>query len=117
MAKRLKILCLCSQGNNRSVAMGYLCKSYGWDSIAAGVDANSLSTVGMLAHWADFIWIAKEEMRDKIDPSVHHKIVGPCVGEDIWGYTPHPELLDKVTREIFPQIATAIRIKVDKEKS
>ena len=52
---QMKLLILCSEGNNRSVTFAHLLKYWGNDCIAAGVNTNSPETLQMLAKWADKI--------------------------------------------------------------
>lgn len=50
-----RILCVCDEGNNRSVMVAHQLKYLGHDCIPVGVNRNSLSTLHMLSGWADHI--------------------------------------------------------------
>ena len=118
MNKRVKVLCLCSMGQNRSVVMTYLGKTYGWDALAAGVDINDPQTIDMLCHWADYIWIAQWDMKSKIENLNHHdKLINLPIGHDIWGYNPHPDMMKKAQNEIFPKLALELRVREDARKA
>ena len=64
----MKILCLCHQGNVRSVAMAYMLKSYyKQDAIAAGIDSNSRGTIEMLFNWMDFCIVMETSIVQKLN--------------------------------------------------
>lgn len=52
-----KILCVCDQGNNRSVTFAHLLKYKGYETLSAGLQTNSPETLELLFMWADFIII------------------------------------------------------------
>src|SRR2546421_9718227 len=51
----MRILCLCSEGNNRSVTIAHQLKYLGHDCLAAGTRTNSPETLTMLCEWAERI--------------------------------------------------------------
>lgn len=51
----MKILCLCNQGNNRSVQFAHLLRYWRHDTLPAGTETNSPETLAMLCNWADVI--------------------------------------------------------------
>lgn len=62
---RTKILCLCDEGNNRSVHLAHPLKYWGNDVLAAGFN-NSPSTLDMLYDWADIILLTDKEQLTKV---------------------------------------------------
>lgn len=80
----MKILCVCSQGNKRSVFTRFLL-NHKHDAIAVGVDANSPETIKMLSEWSDRILLAEPEMRKSIPVKQHKKIdLNFTIGPDIY---------------------------------
>lgn len=67
----MKILCVCSQGNKRSVFTRYVLNGT-HDALAMGVDVNSAETIRMLTQWADVILLAEPQMKKRI-PVKHQK--------------------------------------------
>ena len=85
MNKTMKILCVCQNGNCRSVATRYCLKKRGYKNvIAIGWNDTSEETLKMLCDWADKILVAKPyhgymlpSGREKIDQTF-------TIGEDKW---------------------------------
>jgi len=50
-----KILCVCEQGNNRSVHLSYVLRYRGYDAIPIGLKTSSKETQDLLFKWADII--------------------------------------------------------------
>lgn len=88
-----KILCVCEGGNVRSVALAFLFKLNGVDTLSCGVTGNTLKTSTMLYRWADNILIAEAWMLDRIPAQFRKKVTDMEIGPDRWGLT-HKELLD-----------------------
>ena len=89
-----KILCVCNQGNCRSVGTRYLLNKHGYKNVIAIGGANtSAETLKMLSDWADIILLAKpvhnrfipEENRIKINEQF-------TIGEDLWNNPMNKEL-------------------------
>lgn len=77
----MKILCVCGQGNKRSVFTRFVLNPK-HDAVAIGIDVNSQETINMLAQWADVILLAEPEMSVKF-PIDQHKIDKRfTIGED-----------------------------------
>lgn len=83
-----KFLCVCEGGNVRSVALATILKQkFKKDAVAIHIDSNSAV---ILSKWADIrifmynfpIILKKDRVLD--------------VGEDIWGYSRHPDLIKKI---------------------
>ncbi len=91
--KKMKILCLCNQGNNRSVQFAHLLKQEGHDAIAAGVDANSPETIKMLCDWADRIIITEINQINKIPEG--NPVLLLDVGPDVYRRPFNPTLFRK----------------------
>jgi hypothetical protein len=75
----MKILCVCNQGNKRSVFTKALL-NYNHDALSVGIDVNTPETLALLCEWADKILLAEPDMaipeqwQDKIDK---HFTIGP----------------------------------------
>lgn len=75
----MKILCVCDQGNNRSVTFAHLLKYKGHETLSAGLQTNSPETLTMLFKWADIIIITAvdQDIPDEFVPKVTLMNVGP----------------------------------------
>ena len=51
----MKVLCICQEGNNRSVTIASRIKYLGHDVLSAGLNTNSRETLNQLYEWADRI--------------------------------------------------------------
>lgn len=90
----MKILCVCEQGNNRSVQIAHLLKYWAHDTIPIGLATTSQDTLKMLFDWADII-IRTEE--SQVIPSEYQPKVRLCdVGPDTYPRPFNPELYVKV---------------------
>ena|SRR3990167_489141 len=91
-----KILCVCQNGNCRSVATRYCLKKRGYTNvIAIGWNNTSKETLTMLCDWADKILVAKPYHGDML-PSGKEKIDHVfTIGEDTW-LNPMNEELHKI---------------------
>lgn len=99
----MKILCLCSGGNIRSVATSYLLKHTraGHDVLAAGVHTSSKETLEMLCNWAETILICGNHLAGMVPGPYQSKIRQLGIGEDIWGAASlKPELLQLANQEL-----------------
>lgn len=80
----MKILCVCSQGNKRSVFTRYALNGK-HDALAMGVDINTPETIRMLAEWADKILLAEPQMKKAIPVKCQKKIdLAFTIGADIY---------------------------------
>jgi hypothetical protein len=82
----MKILCMCQQGNSRSVALAYLLKENKHESIAIGMLSTSRKTREMLYGWADLIImvISEKRYRHWIPGEYQHKVKVWDVGHDVF---------------------------------
>jgi galactitol-specific phosphotransferase system IIB component len=98
----VKVLCLCGYGNVRSGCLSRQLKDYYYqDSIAAGLVANSRSTLQMLVDWADVILIACElNAADYVDNIAHKKVYDFNPGPDRFQIPSHSELVEFMTAKI-----------------
>src|ERR1700676_4986840 len=86
----MKILCVCSQGNKRSVVTRFAL-NHKHDALACGVDVNFKETLAMLCKWSDVILLAEPEMRRSLPVKYHKKIdTRYTIGPDIY-----PPSIDK----------------------
>lgn len=95
-----KILTICEYGNSRSVALSFILKGMGKESIACGMTASSHETFMMLCNWADTIIVTFEPLAKHILPEFHHKLKIWDVGVDKYFMGYAPELLDKYDKFI-----------------
>jgi hypothetical protein len=87
----VKILCLCSEGNNRSVTLAHQLKYLGHDVLSAGLNTNSAQTLEMLRAWADKT-IVTDKQQHKLIPDAELWDLGP----DIYPRPFNPTLLRRV---------------------
>ena len=90
--KRPRFLCVCQNGNNRSVFLAFRLKRHGYEALAAGWNTTSPETFGMLCDWADRIVVMEAAFIDRVPLGWHPKVTVMDVGPDKWGPKCHPEL-------------------------
>ena len=83
----MRILCLCSGGNIRSVHTAMLLKHTrsGHDVLAAGVHTASGQTLAMLCGWAEKILICGANLAGSVPSDYQPKVEQLGIGEDRWG--------------------------------
>jgi len=116
----IRIVTACKQGLVRSVGLADVLKMHfePVDVIPVGLNSNSQETLQMLYEWCNFFIIMEERYFDRIPGGVTYKLptytlcswtdeikeelkkknakVLTCeVGQDIYGNSHHPELIDK----------------------
>lgn len=79
----MKILCVCSRGNVRSVNLAYLLRdAYGVESLAMGWNSSSNPTRHSLFGWADIIVVLDEGVSklipENVTGKVHEKKIRHC---------------------------------------
>lgn len=89
---KIKFLCICENGNNRSVFMAYRLKRHGHEALAAGWRNASPETLIMLCRWADRIVVMQQGFELRIPQQFRNKAVILDVGPDRWGPQWHREL-------------------------
>lgn len=101
MNKKTKILCVCNQGNCRSVGTRYVLNKHGYDNVIAIGGANtSKETLSMLCKWADMILLAKPKHEDFL-PCDKDKIMDNfTIGEDVYQNPLHPDLHKVVINQL-----------------
>lgn len=78
----MKILCVCLEGNKRSVITRYVLNRHGHEALSCGIRPNSPETIQMLIDWADKVLVAEPFLAaalpttDKID---HNFAIGPDI--------------------------------------
>jgi hypothetical protein len=55
----LKILCVCDEGNKRSVVTRFLLNHSEHEALSVGANTNSFETMSLLCGWADVILLAE----------------------------------------------------------
>ena len=94
---KMRILCLCQQGNSRSVALAFLLKRhYHADALAAGLVTASKETLDMLYDWAEHIIVTDKELVAMVPENVQGKLHLWDVGTDIWFRRPARSLTRKL---------------------
>ena len=89
----MRFLCVCQDGNVRSVAMAHrLHNKYGQEAIPLGWKRVSPETMSYFCHWADVIVPMQAEYVAHIPELFHPKIRVVDVGRDRFGAKIHPEL-------------------------
>ena len=91
----MKILCICQQGNSRSVGLAFLLKNMGHDAVAIGIHSARRSTRRMLCKWADKIILVVPKYEHWIKPEFKHKLLLWDVGRDIYFAGWKNDLLEK----------------------
>ncbi len=99
--KDIKILCVCRQGNSRSVGTRYRLNRRGYGNvIAIGAFNTNQETLKMLCDWADKILLAKPHHGENL-PSGKEKIDTEfTIGEDNWNNPMNKELHEIVNKEL-----------------
>lgn len=87
-----RILCVCENGNNRSVFMAYRLKRHGFEALACGWRSSRPDTFKMLCNWADVIIVMQAGFINHIPPEFQVKVFTADVGPDKWGPRWHPEM-------------------------
>lgn len=77
-----KILCVCNEGNNRSVTVAHQLKYLGHDCIPVGLSTNSQSTLELLCEWADHIIVTDSEQQ--VPPQHQSKVRLWDIGPDVF---------------------------------
>ncbi len=101
-AKVRKILCVCQNGNNRSVQFAHLLryKYQPCDTIPVGTDMHSKETLDMLYKWADIIIVVEDKLAFKVPSKYESKIKIWNVGEDRYPRPFNKELYFKANEYI-----------------
>lgn len=60
----MKVLCVCKEGNSRSVALAYVLKKRGHEAIAIGTHSTTLETKKVLFGWADKVILTDVTLMD-----------------------------------------------------
>jgi hypothetical protein len=92
-----RVLCLCDEGNNRSVTVAHQLKYLGHDVLSAGLKTNTIDTLMTLAKWADHVVYTEPCQRDALlfdGVRAHVWDVGP----DVYPRPFNKQLLRKVRR-------------------
>ena len=98
----MKILCICDQGNNRSVTFAHLLKYWGNDTLSAGMSTNSEATLVMLGEWADKIVLTEEKQLYSLGHGIFDltKVMFCDVGPDTYPRPFNKELLVKAKQQL-----------------
>jgi hypothetical protein len=96
----VRVLCVCDEGNNRSVTIAQRLKypgggQPGHDTLSVGLNRNSRETVAMLCHWADRIIVTAADQVDRV-PACAEKVLLWDIGEDRFPRPFNRELLEIV---------------------
>jgi len=81
----MKVLCVCRNGNSRSVALAWLLKhKHGQDALAMGLRKNSHETQALLYKWADLIILTASKYAEEIPEAFRAKLRVWDVGPDTY---------------------------------
>jgi len=99
----VKIVCVCDEGNNRSVIFaGLLRYKYNAETIAIGINRTSKLTQEMLFDWADYIIITHGTLKRRIDEKYYSKMKLFDVGSDRKEWArPYNRLLLPIAKRII----------------
>jgi hypothetical protein len=98
----VRILCLCDEGNNRSVVVAHQLKYLGHDCLSAGLSRNGADTLAMLYEWADHIITTDAS---QLVPAEHQAKVR------LWNIGP-----DRYPRPFNKELLTIVRDFVQRER-
>lgn len=88
-APRERYLCVCEQGDNRSVHLAYLLKKEGKEAIAIGIRDTQEESFKILQEWADRVIILDKELINNIPKCYKNEVID--IGKDIY---PRPLNID-----------------------
>ena len=91
----MKILCVCNQGNNRSVQFAHILKYWKHDTIPIGIDTTTKETLKILYKWADVIICTDETQVIPAEYQKKYRLWN--VGPDIYPRPFNKELRAKAT--------------------
>ena len=101
MDKTIKILCICNQGNCRSVATRYCLNRRGYtDVIAIGGANTSAQTLADLYIWADLVLLAKPTHSRFLPIDMDKVDIEFTIGEDKWGNPMNKELHEIINKQL-----------------
>lgn len=100
IAPKERILCVCRQGDNRSVHAAWLLKKHGKEAIAVGVDETSVESFKILQDWADRVIVLDKVLWGRTPKSEKNELVD--IGPDIYPRPLNKELIDLLERSLFP---------------
>lgn len=91
-----RFLVVCDGGNVRSHALAYILKyEHKQEAVAIGRWFMCEESILYFCEWADFIITTRPHMIESIPEQHQSKIVCWDMGEDVWGYGFHQDLLKK----------------------
>jgi len=97
----MKILCTCSQGENRSVTFAHILRYVkGFDVMTLGLETNTPETQEMMFHWADVIIVPEDLLLVLIPDEYRSKVKLYDIGEDVY---PRP-----FNRELYRKVKAAL---------
>ena len=98
----MKIVTACKQGLVRSVGLADVLKMHfePVDVIPIGLNSNSCGTIRMLSEWCDWFIIMEERYRSRVPDEfiIRPKLLVCDVGQDRYGNSHNPELIDQCWR-------------------
>jgi hypothetical protein len=94
----MRVVCVCHGGNVRSVGLARILKHGDFgnhDAVAIGCTTAGRTVKELLFSWADRIVCMQPVMRETIPERYLPKVRICDVGEDVYGYPTHPDLMKK----------------------
>jgi hypothetical protein len=95
----MKLVTVCEEGLNRSVAARWLLQYVGHEVIPVGLNRHTDETLQMLYAWADRVVVLDRRLSARVPAE---KLVVWDVGPDRYPHHYHPELVRRLRR--FPAI-------------
>ena len=96
-----KILCICQNGNCRSVATRYCLKQRGYRNvIAIGWHNTTDATLKMLGDWADIILVAKPYHAEYLASGRNKVNKQFTIGDDKWNNPMNKELHEIINKQL-----------------
>jgi len=101
-SKNVKILCVCREGNVRSVATKRrLNRRKYFNVVAVGIAASTPELKNMLCSWADIILIAEPHHIKGLPDIAAKKINNDfTIGADVWSNFNNPELQELIKHQL-----------------
>jgi len=96
----MKVVTVCEEGLNRSVAARWLLQYAGHEVIPVGLNRHSAETLQMLYDWADKVIVLDRRLSARVPTE---KLIVWDVGPDRYPHHYHPDLVRRLRQ--FPAIA------------
>lgn len=92
----MKIVCVCHEGNTRSVSLAAELKYRGHAAVAIGIKFSKEGLMDLVCNWADRVIVMEEKIAQGVPKQFHNKLSCCDVGRDRYYDRCHPELVQLV---------------------